>query len=40
MEAEADPLCDGGVNSRNGYRERSLIACLRGEATELALLHI
>ena len=24
MEAEADLLCGGGVNSRNGYRERSL----------------
>jgi len=28
MEAEADPLCGGGANSRNGYQERSLIgAC-------------
>ena len=40
MVAEADRLCGGGANSRNGYRERSLIACPRGDATELALLHI
>lgn len=24
MDAEADQLCGGGANSRNGYRERSL----------------
>lgn len=23
MDAEADQLCGGGANSRNGYRERS-----------------
>ena len=29
MDAEADQLCAaGGVNSRNGYRERSLVACV------------
>lgn len=40
MDSEADRLCSGGANSRNGYRERSLIACLRGDAKVLALLHI
>lgn len=24
MDAEADQLCGGGANSRNGYRERGL----------------
>lgn len=24
MDAEADQLCGGGANSRNGYRERAL----------------
>lgn len=28
MDAEADQLCDGGANSRNGYRERSLATCV------------
>lgn len=28
MDAEADQLCAGGVNCRNGYRERSLVACV------------
>ncbi len=28
MDAEADQLCGGGANSRNGYRERSLAACV------------
>lgn len=28
MDAEADQLCAGGANSRNGYRERSLVACV------------
>ena len=27
MDAEADQLCGGGANSRNGYRERSLATC-------------
>ena len=40
MDAEADQLCGGGANNRNGYRERGLIACLRGDATELVLLLI
>lgn len=25
MDAEADRLCDGGANSRNGYREGALV---------------
>lgn len=25
MDAEADQLCAGGDNSRNGYRERNLV---------------
>lgn len=29
MNVEADQLCDGGANSRNGYRERSLATCVR-----------
>lgn len=28
MDAEADRLCGGGANSRNGYRERSLATCI------------
>ena len=28
MDAEADRLCGGGANSRNGYRERSLATCV------------
>lgn len=28
MDAEADQLCAGGVNSRNDYRERSLVTCV------------
>lgn len=28
MDAEADWLCGGGSNSRNGYRERSLATCV------------
>lgn len=28
MDAEADQLCGGGVNSRNGYRERALTTCV------------
>ena len=28
MDAEADQLCAGGANSRNGYRERSLATCV------------
>ena len=39
VDAEADQLCGGGANSRNGYRARSE-RCLQGDATELALLHI
>ena len=27
MDAEADQLCGGGANSRNGHRERSLATC-------------
>ena len=32
MDAEADQLCEGGANSRNGYRERRLLTCV-GEIT-------
>lgn len=28
MDVEADQLCGGGANSRNGYRERSLATCV------------
>lgn len=28
MDAEADQLCAGGANSRNGCRERNLVACV------------
>jgi len=28
MDAETDQLCGGGVNSRNGCRERSLATCV------------
>jgi len=28
MDAEADQLCGGGANSRNGYRERVLATCV------------
>lgn len=28
MDAEADQLCAGGANGRNGYRERNLVACV------------
>ena len=28
MDAEADQLCAGGTNSRNGYRERNLVTCV------------
>lgn len=28
MDAEADQLCGGGANNRNGYRERSLATCV------------
>ena len=28
MDAEADQLCAGGANSRNGYRERNLATCV------------
>ena len=27
MGAEANRLCSGGANSRNGYRERNLVTC-------------
>ena len=27
-DAEADQLCAGGANSRNGYRERNLATCV------------
>ena len=28
MGAEANRLCSGGANSRNGYRERNLVTCV------------
>ena len=28
MDAEADQLCTGGANRRNGYRERNLATCI------------
>ncbi len=28
MDPEADQLCGGGANSRNGYRERSPATCV------------
>ena len=28
MDPEADRLCAGGANSRNGYRERNLVTCV------------
>lgn len=28
MDAEADQLCSGGANSRNGCRERNLVTCV------------
>lgn len=28
IDAEADQLCAGGANSRNGYRERNLVTCV------------
>ena len=28
MDAEADQLCEGGANSRNGYRKRELVTCV------------
>lgn len=28
IDAEADQLCAGGANSRNGYRERNLATCV------------
>ena len=34
MDAEADQLCAGGANSRNGYRERELKTCM-GDITLL-----
>ena len=30
MDAEADQLCGGGANSRNGYRERGLVTSPSG----------
>ena len=28
MDDEADQLCAGGANGRNGYRERNLVTCV------------
>lgn len=28
VDAEADQLCTGGANNRNGYRVRNLVTCV------------
>lgn len=28
MDEQADMACEGGANSRNGYRERNLVTCV------------
>ena len=28
LDEEADQLCTGGANNRNGYRERNLVTCV------------
>ena len=39
MDAEADQLCAGGVNSRNGYRERNLVTCVGDITTRISKLR-
>lgn len=39
MDAEADQLCGGGMNSRNGYREKSLVACVGTLTTHIPKLR-
>ena len=39
MDAEADQLCAGGANSRNGYRERRLVTCVGDIALRIPKLR-
>ena len=39
MDAEADQLCSGGANSRNGYRERNLVTCVGGITMRITKLR-
>lgn len=39
MDAEADQLCSGGANSRNGYRERNLVTCVGDIAMRIPKLR-
>lgn len=39
MDAEADRLCAGGANSRNGYRERNPAACVGDIALRIPKLR-
>ena len=39
MDAEADQLCGGGANSRNGRRERSLATCADTPALRIPKLR-
>ena len=39
MDAEADQLCAGGADSRNGYRERNLVTCVGDIALRIPKLR-
>ena len=39
MDAEADQLCGGGANSRNGYRERSFATCVGTQTLRIPKLR-
>ncbi len=39
MDAEADRLCAGGANSRDGYRERNLVTCVGDIALRIPKLR-
>lgn len=39
MDAEADQLCAGGADSRNDYRERSLVTCVDDIAPRIPKLY-
>ena len=39
MDAEADQLCAGGANGRNGYRERNLVTRIGGIAMRILKLR-
>ena len=39
MDAEADQLCSGGANSRNGYRERNPVTCVGDITTRISKLR-